>query len=125
LTHRRTLFWAVQRWTGHAFRDWDDARRWWEANRGRSEEQWMRDGLAFTAKRADDGDVVAQALLRVLVPDLPADDNEVPFTIPPFIASDQPPVPPGPYRVFRARWVRENEARLVFSHDTGIFLLRP
>jgi hypothetical protein len=123
LTYRRTLLWGVQRWTGHAFRDWNEIREWWDANKDKTEEEWMRQGLPLTAERADAGQADAQALLRTLVPQLPADANELSFTRPPYGGPRRTPFA-RPFRVFRAEWIRENIDRLKFDRDSGTFQLQ-
>ncbi len=120
LTYRRTVLWGVQRWTGHAFRDWDEVRPWWNENKDKSEDRWMREGLFFTAERADAGQADAQALLRTLIPELPKDPDELPFTRPPFIPPSRTPAA-RPFRVFRTEWLRQNSHRLTYNARTATF----
>jgi hypothetical protein len=113
--------WTLHRWSGRTFADTAEARRWWEANRHRGQEQWLSEGLHTTAARADAGDPQSQYLLRRMLPDLPPSDGEpVWCPAPTRFHSSRRVKPEQPFRV---KWLKENRPNLRYDADSGAFRL--
>ena len=114
--------WGIERWAGRPFADDKEIAVWWQANKGRSQEQWLADGLEPTAAQADSGNAKAQHLIHLLLPDLPRADGEWLWSPPPsYVIGDfrVKPIPP-----FRVAWLRQHRHELIYDAQAGGFRLQ-
>jgi hypothetical protein len=114
---------GVHRWAGRTFADEEAILAWWRDNQGKSQEQWLREGLEVTAARADAGDGESQYLLRLLLPDLPRPGPERRSAPPPVSYGPEAPPPQTKSAPFRVEWLKANRPRLRYAEDAGGFVL--
>lgn len=115
--------WGITRWVGRVFQKDEEITAWWKDNKGKTQEQWLRDGLDLTAAKADEGDAEACGLLRILLPDLPMANGEYPWS-PPGSSYE------GDFRIkklppYRVAWLKQSrKAGLVYDEQLGGFRLK-
>jgi hypothetical protein len=122
VTLSQTIRWGIDRWSGRVMADGIEINTWWGANQDKTEQQWLEESLEITASRADHADARNQYLLRLMVPDLPADDYEGSWCPPP--NSVQPEIESRPGKPFRLDWIRQHRNNLVYDVERGCFRLR-
>jgi hypothetical protein len=110
---------GIDRWAGRLFADNKERLAWWQANKDKAAEQWLRDSLPISAARADGGDRSAQYLVRQIVPDLPYGKDEFEAL------SFRPSLPPPPADLiegpFRVRWLKDHQSTLRYNTAIGGF----
>jgi hypothetical protein len=109
---------GIDRWAGRCFSD--DAQRlaWWQANKDKSEEQWLRDSLPILAAQFDAGtNVLCAGILPAVLPECPCEWKPSP---PAPGARKTNGADHGPSCV---EWLKRNQARLVFDADAMVFRL--
>ncbi|MHC4251111.1 MAG: hypothetical protein ACYS9X_18475, partial [Planctomycetota bacterium] len=123
LLHARgSCRWGTDRWAGRVFTSDRERLEWWQANRDKTPERWLRDGMFPTAAAADAGNERARAIIRRIIPDLPLGEGE-----PLIFRYDETAPPPAPKpRVkgpFRVEWLNEHGRALRYDPDTGALRL--
>jgi hypothetical protein len=133
LSSLRECRWTIDRWAGQIFGSDTERLAWWQANRDKSEEQWLRESLPIAARNADKRkNHMDETLFHELVPDSGAAAKR--FDVQPeplqekraeenaasrlrFVAARPDP--------FREKWVEQNAARLRYDPRVGKLLLPP
>lgn len=114
----RYLRFGIERWAGRLFETEQQLQAWLEAEKDRSQEQWLQSGLPILAAQADAGNARAQLLLRVILegslPDRPDSPKLWRYVysvewlfMPGGMDLDPEEMPP-----FRAKWLADNRSRL-------------
>lgn len=112
---------TIDRWAGRTFKSNAERQIWWNANKDKTPEQWLRANLEATATLADSGDALAQNLARAALPDLPRDESEVPLAITSQYMDGPPrPAPPAP---FRRKWLQAHWPQLRYDAALHRFTL--
>lgn len=107
-------FW-IERLAGRTFDDDNALNLWWDKARHLEPQQWLTENLPHTLEQADAGNAKAQAIARILLPDLPHKERDKTFDVPRRWNSSrfyEQPIAP-----FRVDWFKANEARLQFDAD--------
>jgi hypothetical protein len=112
---------AIDRWAGQVFADHAMRLKWWQANKDKSAEQWLRDSLPITAARADKGEFQAQYFLRQLVPDFPYGKDEAQILRRPPVAIPPPATAPLIEGPFRVQWLKDHQSELRYDPVIGGF----
>ena len=114
----RACHFGFDREAGRTFVDTPARRKWWGENKDKTEEQWLRENLKFTALDADNGNTVARVLLQWIVPDMPCDPH-APIWMPVnqviTVSDGAAATPLKP--ILRAAWLKANAKRLRFDPD--------
>jgi hypothetical protein len=100
---------AIQRWAGRAMASDEEIAKWWEANKGKTQEQWLREGLPVAAAQADAGSRNAREIIYYMLPDLPRE----------YFAPGSP-AKPGAF----AEWLKTHQALLAYDENLGGFRLK-
>jgi hypothetical protein len=122
LTAYRGCIWAIERWTGRTFAGDAEIAAWWQANKDKSQRQWLEKNLERTAAEADGGNARAQLLLRQAIPALPHAEEDDPIDRPWQIRER------GSYREnrlppFRAAWLKEQRGKIQYDEKLALFVL--
>lgn len=113
--------WGVARWAGRVFANDDAIQQWWSESKGQSQRQWLEENLEKTAVDADGGNAEAQSIIRLMLPDLPHDSEDLQFNRPGRWTSYyywEHPVSP-----FRVAWLKEHRGQLVYDEQRGGFII--
>lgn len=105
---------GIDRWAGQQFES--DALRaaWWDANRGKPPEVWLRESLPVAVRLADSPMPYHRWIFHQLLPDAPYGSGEA-------LPRDSAPTTlPEP---FRQKWFDDHRAELVYDPDAGAFRL--
>jgi hypothetical protein len=100
---------AITRWAGRTFATDEEIAKWWEANKDKTQEEWLREGFAVAAAQADGGSREAIQILYYILPDLPGE----------YFYPAKPTKRPS-----FAAWVKANEKSLVYDENLGGFRLK-
>ena len=102
----------IDRWAGRTFASDDERRAWWQANRGRTDEQRLRDSLPTLATQADSRNAFANRIVEVVLPDAP----------PYYVKDSEGRFQPGRSRV---QWLEQHAASLRYDVVRGVFRVAP
>lgn len=112
---QRECRYGIDRWAGQVF-DSDAGRiAWWRANQDRSPEQWLRDSLPQTVRRADEGHTASVRLLLDILPDIPHVEDEFGNRLARSILPANHP----PYR----QWLEAKQAAMRYDPASGTLRL--
>lgn len=115
----RACRFGFDRLAGRPFDSNRDRVTWWESNKGKTPEQWLRANVAVAAAEADAGSPRAQALIREALPDLPRFHDEEFWS--PFARMDAYSALNSPTKTSaRSQWLKEHWGRLHYdaAHHT-------
>jgi hypothetical protein len=106
----------IDRWAGRWFANDKGRLEWWKANKHKSQEDWLREGLPIVAAQADAGELHAHWIIESMLPGLP----------PPYRTRPSAGLVIGESIKLASRvsWLVENKARLEYDPQLGGFRLR-
>jgi hypothetical protein len=108
---QREVRFGIDRWAGRLFETDAERYTWWEANREKSPETWLRDNLRTVVQQTDDNVLWARWIAYEILPDMPKTSPE-----------EDEDVPNGD--AFRTRWLDENIDTLEYDPLIGCFRVK-
>ena len=106
---------AIGRWAGRLFSNDDERIRWWQENKDKTQEQWLRESLPVLVRQAARPGLpglVASSTAATILPDLPMKRTKADGYGNP--RADDP-----------VGWLRLNRSRLRYDEQAGAFRLAP